>query len=126
MRKPFIAVLVLLLIGSVITNLTLVKQIVELERDIVWWQSEMVRIGKAQGVRQADSDFAAGHPAYYVTGQFFVGDLGTPPVLKERPGRVVVGLGCDVTHFDVAFVNSYNERMEALFTSKPSPAELKH
>ncbi len=124
MRKTFGIGLVLLLVGSIATNAFLLNRLAKLRQSNDWWQTEVVRAGRAQGVLQANSDFAVGKPAYYVTGQFYIGDLGSPPMLKDKPGRVVVGLGCEVTPFDLAFVESYNNRMDQLFADKPQQQDL--
>ena len=42
-------------------------------------------------------------------------------MLAEKPGRVVVGLGCKVSSFDSIFVQAYNQRMDALFAARSEP-----
>lgn len=118
MRKSFALILTALLLVSLAANAMLVNRLSTLRKTSEW---EIERGGKRWGAMIAERDFSGGIPAYYVTGQFYRGDLGNPPMLTNKPGRVVVGLGCVVWPFDRSFIQAYNQRMEGLFAARQQP-----
>ena len=111
MRKTAI-VFGVLLACSVAANVFLLRRVVILHNAIQSDQWFLKRAGQSAGRIQAGGDFAAGKPLWYV-----VGDFGGD-VPEDKPGRKPTSVGCLVSEYEVAFVDSYNKTMDELFARK--------
>ena len=111
MRKSAIA-LSFLLACSAAANIFLFHRVATLHSAIRENRKSLAIAGAKTGWVQAESDFAAGRPLWYYTGDFGV------PVPKDKPGRKGATVGCLISDYDRAFVESYNKRMDELFAAK--------
>jgi len=116
MRKV-IGFLVALLFCSVALNIVLFGRTRALDRERKISQHWLAAKGSDQGAMDAERDFAAGTPKWYCVGGF--GGV-VPP---DKPGRTLATVGCLVTDFELAYVESYNRTMDGLFMKKGNGLE---
>ena len=119
MRRKFAITLIALLVVSLGANVTLLGWLKSQKQRADMLDSELQRAGKRWFWSQAERDFHAGVPVYYATGLLDIG--GMENLRANKPGRVVISLGCKAYAFDSIFVQAYNERMDALFAARSEP-----
>jgi hypothetical protein len=101
-------VLAVLLAASLAANVALWRRVATLQRTVNLHRSRLKDAGRRAGKAQAESDFRAGAPRWYQVGDFARG------VPKDKPGRRYATVGCLVTEYESAFVESYNKTMDQL------------
>jgi hypothetical protein len=127
MRKTTLSLLALF-VCSLAVNVLLLNRVNAAEKragQIVMTVQHYTRFVKEYGSGKADQDFAAGQPYYYAFG-WILGPQTKLPIGKDRSGRVVYGLGEFVFEPDRIFAESYNQRMDQLFASRPRQQDLEH
>lgn len=108
MRKTT-SILVVILCCSVAMNVFFFSRMCVLRKASQRSQMFLAARGHHQGVADAKRDFAATTPQWYQ-----IGDFGGA-VPSDKPGRTWATVGCLVTGFEEAYVDSYNETMDKLF-----------
>ena len=117
MRKWPVIILVVALLASLASNVVLVNRVSILRSTQAFYEIS----SKRWGTRAAERDFSDGHPAYYLAGEINMSDFGNPPMLTNKPGRIVCGLGCLIFPGDESFIQAYNQRMDGLFAARQQP-----
>ena len=100
MRKLTLIISVALC-ASLVANSLLLRRAARLDATIRWERAQAQREGEAQ----ADVDYAAGQPCWYVVGDFG----GVPP---EKAGRRLVKSGCMTSEHRSTFAWAYNARID--------------
>ena len=110
--KKLVIILGLLVACSVAINLFLLRRVAVLHNAIRINQMSLTRAGQSSGRMQAERDFTAGNPLWYQVGDFSGG------VPREKAGRKAATVGCVVSEYEIAFVESYNKRMDELYAHR--------
>jgi len=109
MRKVLI-VLTLLVLLSVAANIVLWRRLAFAQYTVHYYQSVVKQFGHRLGRAEAERDFWAGMPRWYEVG----GIQASLP--SDKTGRRLVRMVGDLSEDELAFVESYNKRMDDLLS----------
>ena len=116
MKRLLIASLTIALCISLGVNALLISRLPTLVRHNEMLEAQLAAKGRASGTADAQRDFQARTPKWYVAGEI------PGPIPSDKPGRTLDTVGCIVGPYELAYVEWYNKTMDDLMQSETDSA----